>query len=139
VAGGAGGTGGATNSGGGDAGGAGGALASGLAIEGSYMGEFMDHYTVTSSTWSSGGSVYHIAAFDNAEHWIVARNDQANLYNPCAWSRFDWTEADGALYYCTTAFNAVSEEAARATPAADASDPATQGCSGFAWSKLTPE
>jgi hypothetical protein len=134
-AGGAGGAGGGAPSGG-----AGGAVASGLAIEGSYVDNWDGHHTVTSSTWSSGDTVWHIAAFDNAAHVIIAQNDQGNMYSPCLWSRFDWTEVGGVLYYCQTAYGAESQAAALATPASDASDPATTGCGGtFPWTSLTAE
>jgi hypothetical protein len=123
---------------------AGGAVSGELAIEGRYSDGFGGHQVITGSSWTSasdfGGAVYHIASYSNREHWIVARNDQTNDFNPCLWSRFDWTEQGGVLYYCQTAFAADSEEAARAVPASDASDPATKGCGGsFPWSVLTPE
>jgi hypothetical protein len=123
--------------------GAGGVASGELAIEGSYADGFGGHQVITGSSWTSasdfGGAVYHIAAYSNREHWIVARNDQTNSFNPCLWSRFDWTEQGGVLYYCQAAFAAESEEAARAVPASDASDPATKGCGSFPWSALTPE
>jgi hypothetical protein len=126
--------------GGAGAGGEGGASASGqLAIVGAYTDNFSGSHTVTSSEWVSGSSTYHISAFSNAAHFIVAQNDQGNTYNPCLWSRFDWTEANGKLYYCATAYNAVTEAAALATPAADATDPETGGCGSFQWTELTPE
>lgn len=124
----------------GGGGGSGGESATGaLAIEGSYVDEYMGHHVVTSSAWTSSGAVYHISAFNNAQHWVVARNDQANGFFPCLWSRFDWTEKGGVLYYCTTAYNAESEEAALAAPAANASDPEATGCGNFPWTSLTAE
>ncbi len=108
-----------------------------LAIVGTYSDEF-GTYTVTSSEWSSGDTVFHISQFDNSEHWIVAQNDQGNSYNACAWSRFDWLEMDGKLYECQTVYNADSEEAALSHDAADASD-LENGCGGFPWSELTPQ
>ena len=124
--------------------GAGGAVSSELAIEGSYTDSFMGHQVITGATWTStsdfGGAVFHIASYSNVEHWVVARNDQTNDFNPCLWSRFDWTEKAGVLYYCQAAYAADSEEAARAVPASDASDPASKGCGGsFPWTALTPE
>ena len=37
------------------------------------------------------------------------------------------------LWYCQTAYAAESEEAALATEAADATNPAEEGCGGFSW------
>jgi hypothetical protein len=139
-AGGASGAGGAGSGAGGEAGAP--LISSGLAIAGSYVDNWDGHHMISSVAWTGGGSAYHIAAFDNAERWIVAQNDQRNEFNPCLWSRFDWTEADGVLYYCLSAYNAESQAAALATPAADSSDPATKGCGalpGFPWTSLMPQ
>ena len=53
---------------------------------------------------------------------------------------------DGELYFCQTAYDAASAEAAQDTPRGDDTDPGTGGCgapnppdspNGFPWSKLT--
>jgi hypothetical protein len=111
----------------------------GLAIDGSYTDAFDGHHTVTASAWLMGESAFHVAAFHNEEHWLIARNDEANEFSPCLWSRFDWVESEGALYFCQTAFDAPSEDAARKTEAADPSDPGTTGCGNFPWSELTAQ
>jgi hypothetical protein len=137
---GAGGAGGVSSGAGGTSDGAGGAGVSvrGIAIQGSYTDNFDGSHVITNSEWTSGSSVFHIAAFDNSAHFIIARNDQSNLFNPCLWSRFDWTVSEGALYYCQTAYDAESQAAALAKTAADSSDLA-KGCSGFSWSQLTAD
>jgi hypothetical protein len=56
--------------------------------------------------------------------------------NPGAWSRFDWTTHDSDLYYCQTAYASSTEQEAKKTAPADASDPTAGGCGGFAWSRL---
>lgn len=121
----------------GGAGGSGGEASGALAIAGDYVDEYQGMQTISSSEWSGGTAVFHIAAFDNGEHWIVARNDQANDYNACAWSRFEWTEADGKLYYCQSVYAADSEREALEAPRADPSDPAHGGCSSFPWTEMT--
>lgn len=119
-------------------GGSGGAGASeGLAIVGTYTDDFESEHVITSATWSTEDSVYYISQFDNAEGYVIALNAQDNEYSPCGWSRFDWTESDGELYFCQSAFGADSEEAALETKPADAKN-LDMGCSGFPWSRLSP-
>lgn len=142
------GEGGAANAGGAD--GSGGALESagaggahngspGIVIRGSFSDSWGSHHVITNSTWTSGSSVFHISQVDNGAKYLIARNDQGNTWNPCLWSRFDWTRSEGKLYYCQTAYNAATEAAALSTPPADPSDPATSGCGGFSWTELLPE
>jgi hypothetical protein len=89
-------------------------------------------------TWWNGASSYAIARIDDANSWLVAQNAATNDWNPGLWSRFDWTwDAEGAAYYCQTAYAAESEDAAVATPAADAGDLAA-GCGGFSWTEIRP-
>ena len=56
--------------------------------------------------------------------------------NPDLWSRFNWAfDADGAFYYCQTAFDATTEKDALAAADADSADMAG-GCGGFSWTEL---
>ena len=106
----------------------------------SIRGEFVDNYgtdhMITQSTWVSGSSIFAITYLSNDDQMLVAQNDSGNAWSADLWSRFDWTENEDGLWYCQTAYGAESEEAAMNTEAADASDPANGGCSGFSWSKL---
>ena len=142
------GAGGAANAGGAD--GAGGAFedagaggvsngSRGVAIRGSYSDNWGSHHVITNSTWTTGSSVFHVSIVNNGAKYLIAQNDQSNTWNPCLWSRYDWTRSEGKLYYCQTAYNAATEAAALATPPADPSDPATSGCGGFSWTELSPE
>jgi hypothetical protein len=138
-----GGAGGAEAVGGGDAVGGNGAggtgpVSEGLTIVGSYTDDYEGEHAITNATWTTRDSVYNISQFDNEAGYVIARNDEGNEFSPCAWSRFDWTESEGDLYFCQTAFAAESEEAALETEPADPED-LEEGCSGFPWSKLTPQ
>ncbi|RME27384.1 MAG: hypothetical protein D6806_04725 [Deltaproteobacteria bacterium] len=113
-----------------------------LEIAGTYTDDWQTTHTVTETTWTMhaegmSDSVFHIVAYDNDADYLVAQNDSNNEYNPDKWSRFDWTEKDGALYYCQAAFDADTQEAATANTSADRND-LESGCGGFSWSKLTP-
>ena len=117
-----------------------------LEIIGRYMersGDYEASHIITETEWTSrssyGTSVYHISQYDNANDFIIAQNDSEKSWNPDKWSRFDYTVKNGELYYCQTAYNAETEEAALATPAADKTDPATKGCGSSPWTKLTKD
>ena len=112
-------------------------LVDALAIRGSYGDSWGGAHTISQSSWVSGAASYTISQFDNDAQFIIAQNSEDNEYNPGLWSRFDWASVDGALWYCQTAYDAESEEAALATPAADAANPAETGCGGFSWTQLT--
>ncbi len=122
-------------------GGAGGASPE-LAIAGSYVDSYQDTYVITDTTWTMGiagtTSVFHVTVFSNAGEYLIAQNDAANQFYPSLWSRFDWTRDQGILYYCETTYDAATEQAALDTPRADVNDLAGKGCSGFAWTILTP-
>jgi hypothetical protein len=108
-----------------------------LALRGEYGDSWGGEHTITQSTWVSGSASYTISQFDNDAQFLIAKNSEENEYSPGLWSRFDWTSADGALWYCQTAYDAESEEAALATQAADPANPAETGCGGFGWTQLT--
>jgi len=124
------------------AGGGGGAAGEEIEIAGSYDDSYGGEVVITTSGIESIGidigsiGIYHFSSVDNEGNFAIARNDEANTYNPCMWSRFDWTTDGGDLYYCQSAFDAADEQTAAKVPAGDAEDLET-GCGGFAWSKLT--
>ncbi|MEZ4236042.1 MAG: hypothetical protein R3F59_07755 [Myxococcota bacterium] len=114
-----------------------------LEIVGSYTDAFGTTHDIDEDAWVQTYPGYdplrfEVAWWDNAEGRLVAHNDPANAYAGDLWSAFDWTwTADDHLYYCQSAFDADSEDAAGAAPAADADD-LDAGCGGFAWTDLTP-
>ena len=114
-----------------------------LSIIGVYTDGWGGEHTITADDWTIGytgsdPSVFAILSFDNTDKYVIAQNDVANTYSPELFSRFDWTEPDGALYYCQTAYAAETEQAAMDTVAADATD-LTTGCGSFPWSELTAQ
>lgn len=113
-----------------------------VSITGAWVDNFGTEHDITADTWVQsspmGDSTYAILSVDNAAMTLIAENDAGNSFAPGKFSRFDWTEADGTLYYCQTAFDADSADAAANTPDPDPSDPAMGGCSMFTWSALAP-
>jgi hypothetical protein len=114
-----------------------------LDIAGAYTDAFGTDHDIDEATWSQStgtgyASTYAVASFDNGAQYLVAQNGDENGYGAGAWSRFDWARADGALYYCQTAFDAPTEQDAEGAARGDDSDPASVGCGGFAWTALSP-
>jgi hypothetical protein len=111
------------------------------AIVGSYTDSWGGTHRVDAYRWimqsGASASVFVFTRFDNDAMYAIAQNDEANEYGPGLWSRFDWTEYEGELYYCSTAYDAASEQDALDTPRADDTDPTSGGCGDFAWSQLT--
>jgi hypothetical protein len=114
-----------------------------LVIAGSYTDEWGVDHTIDETSWvqvSPYGSLsFDVLSFDNAARFVIAQNGSTNPYNPDLYSRFDWVDGlHGDLFYCQSAFDAATEEAAAATPRADDSDPENSGCGGFPWTNLVP-
>jgi hypothetical protein len=113
-----------------------------LSITGTYVDDFGGVHRISDGTyilgWAPNESVTNISAYDNAAGWVVGQNTADHPWNPDAWSRFDWTEVEGALYVCQSVFDGESEADALSAAPSDASDPTTGGCGGsFPWSALT--
>jgi hypothetical protein len=106
-------------------------------VIGEFDDDFMTHQVITPNLWNDGFGKYHIIEVDSAQHFLLARNDAANLFSPGLYSRFDWALSGGGLYYCQSAFSEATPDAARAVAAPDGSDPANGGCGGiFPWTGL---
>jgi len=113
----------------------------GLAIVGTYADDWGTAHVITDDTWTqtypgAAPYVFHVTQYANDEGWLVAQNDGANEFSGGLWSRFDWVWSGAELYYCQSAYDAASEEAAAAAAAADASDPAGAGCGPGPWTRL---
>ncbi len=106
-------------------------------IAGDYSDGYQTH-KISRGTWQIDTSVFHITVLDNEKEFLVASNDPNNDYFPGKWSRFDWTRnAAGDLYYCQTAYDAETQQAAENTARPNPQD-LTSGCGSFAWTKLVP-
>jgi len=106
-----------------------------IAIAGAWVDNWGGNHAISSVAWESWSDSYIISQFDNDAGFAVAQNDADNSWNGGLWSRFDWAWIGDDLAYCQTAYDAASESAALATPAADASSP-DSGCNGFPWTWL---
>jgi hypothetical protein len=117
--------------------------ATGLEIAGDYTDSYGSTWSITESQIVLGypgydPSQFSILQYDNATDVILAQNDASNPYSGGLYSRFDWYDDGTSLWICQTAYAAATLDEAEATPAADPTDPATDGCGGFPWTGLTP-
>jgi hypothetical protein len=107
-------------------------------IPGSFVDNWNGTHTINAGQWTNGLSRYHLVKLKGSASYLIALNGSDNAWNPGKYSRFDWTKAaDGALYYCQSAYDKATAAEAEAVTAADPADPANGGCGGFAWSRLT--
>jgi len=113
---------------------------SGLPIAGEWFDDWDARHSITSSRWIQssdfGTSTFEIIEFDKENRSVVARNADSNQFSPGLFSRFDWTEKDGRVYYCNTRFDAATAQEAAGEAPADGADPENGGCVSFAWSRL---
>ena len=110
-----------------------------LEIVGSYTDDWGGTHEISATTWTMGwGDTFAITAHDNTADFLVAQNGAKNGYFAGLWSRFEWTEAGGQLWYCQSVYDATTEGEVGTAPWADRADPATGGCGGFSWTGLTP-
>lgn len=110
-----------------------------LDLAGAYVDEWGTPHLISESSWEQGGfGAWTISRFSNLDRAVIAQNAPDAAFAAGLWSRFDWAEVGGELYYCQTAYDAPSEYAARVTAAADATDPMSGGCGafGFPWTRL---
>lgn len=99
--------------------------------------EKIDALTWT-TTFGDDVTVSKVIEFSNVDKEVITQNPADAASGPSKFNRIVWTSLDGFLYYCTTDFNLDTlEDAQDADTAADATDPATNGCGGSPWTQLT--
>ena len=111
-----------------------------ISLLGEWVDPFATAHTISEAEWRQVAmgetSTFAILTFDRDAMAIIAENGAANMFEPGKFSRFDWTQLGDRLFYCQTAFNAETAEAAANTEGADPSDPAADGCGMFPWTEL---
>jgi len=126
----------------GGVGGEGGAPVAVIDIVGDYIDDYDIPHAITADGWTQGMgdtlSTTTLTDVDNTASRAIGQNTADHPFAADAWSRYDWTFADGRLWYCQPVFDAADAAAAAAGAASDPADPATSGCGAFPWSGLTP-
>ena len=114
-----------------------------------FSGSFLDNYggqhflTATSwqlkDTWTDQTDT--IVKIDGLAKYIIVQKSAADAFNAAKYQKVVYvSNSDGSFYTCTLSpFNNVSSAAAEAiVDTTTKADPATTGCSGFAWTKMSP-
>ncbi len=70
--------------------------------------------------------------------WLMARNGAENAEHGGRWSRFDWVSEGDGLWLCHSVRDAETPQGVRAAATPDPADPASGGCAGGPWWRLTP-
>lgn len=108
------------------------------AIVGTYTDDYGGGHTVTAKEWVMDGAIegrFDLLELSNEQRYVLAENAGTNPYSAGLYSRFDWADIHGELYFCQTVYDAASLADARDATPPDEVDP-DSGCGGFAWSKL---
>jgi hypothetical protein len=103
------------------------------------IGEYTDDYASPLSITATGWNEDTIAAYDNAENFVITLSPASAMYSPNTYTRIVYTEpVAGSFYFCYVDFGLTTLEAALGSlEVADASDPENAGCGMFPWSKAT--
>ncbi len=114
-----------------------GAASAPIEVQGVWESNFGTQERITQGAWDQA----EIVSYDNDLNLAITQNPEDASFSPNKFNRIVWTEPEsGSFYYCFVDFGLDTEEdALRSTNSADDSDPETDGCGGFSWTKLTPE
>jgi hypothetical protein len=109
-------------------------------VLGTFQDDYGSSYEITRSEWRHVGYArYHIAHWQPASGYLVARNDPSNPTDGGRWTRIDWVRLDGMQpfewAFCMSAYDAATEAAAESTSTARRDSPRT-GCNGFPFSRM---
>jgi hypothetical protein len=118
-----------------------------VSIIGEWVDSFATEHDISAESWVQRAndpmtmmvatSTYAIVSIDADSMVIIAENDANNAFFPGKFSRFDWVQDGDQLYFCQSAFDAETADAAANVDPPDPSDPANGGCGGmFPWSAL---
>jgi hypothetical protein len=114
--------------------------AAGLEIVGVWDDNFGGKHTITENTWVMNyGSDTNADIIEYSNDGNIAYVFYKNGYSPNTYSRMRWTSiTNDVFYYCEEIYaKATLAEAKSDTTKADATNPASGGCGGFAWTEMT--
>ncbi len=109
-------------------------LRTAIELSGEWTGPFGEE-EINSFEWNGNA----VIEFNNDENFAITQNAADAEYGPSTFNKIVWTELkDNSFWYCTIDFGQTTAEDARnSTKVVDATDPATAGCGGFAWTSLS--
>lgn len=110
------------------------------ALRGAFVDDYGTRHTIDDSLWVHGPrNRYHVISWHPGAHFVIARNDSANVADSGRYDRIDWVilpDNDGWEWaFCIATWNAPSVAAARATTVADTANPRS-GCGGYPFTRM---
>lgn len=110
---------------------------------GRFVDDYGEHYEISASVWTQlPHGRYLVQKVDPAHHFLIARNDSANRYDPGKWTRIDFVPLremkPWSWAFCLSAYDAPSAAAAEGTTIARV-DSLRSGCNGHPFTRLRPE
>ena len=109
-----------------------------------YTGKFEDdygiEYRITSTQFiQEPRIIYNIMEWNTKEQYIITQNAATNPSEPSLFTRIDYVALNNmepfSWGFCYTTYNAASASAAKATIAADKTNP-KKGCGGYPFSRM---
>jgi hypothetical protein len=112
-------------------------------IAGSWKDPYGGKHTIAYTSWTvdfgtPATDVIH--RYNVIDSYFIIQKPANDAYNPAKYQKIILTESSGSWYFCTLSpFNsATADTAAAITDSTTKTSPATTGCSGFAWTALSP-
>jgi hypothetical protein len=94
----------------------------------------------TTGTWNDGYDNSIIVEFDNTGRYAYGQRPSTASYNASKFFKRVYTTYNNQTYYCEIIYGkATLADAKAATDTSSTTNPASTGCGGFAWSKLTKQ
>lgn len=112
----------------------------GFSLIGNFQDDYNIDYSITDSTWILYPNYhYQILIHDKVEQYLICKNGINNSSEAGLFSRIDYIKLeennDYKWAFCLSRYNAETAEEAKASQAADKSNP-MKGCNGFPFSRM---
>lgn len=112
----------------------------GFSLNGNFQDDYNIDYSITDSTWILHPNYhYQILIHDKVEQYLICKNGLNNSSEAGLFSRIDYIKLeennDYKWAFCLSRYNAATAEEAKASQAADKSNP-MKGCNGFPFSRM---
>jgi hypothetical protein len=107
---------------------------------GNFKDDYGSSYTITSKVWIQDKRIiYHLLQYNNAEKFLIAKNDEANPSDGGLYTRIDLIYFKNMKLwqwgYCLTVYKASTMQEAINTAMADRANP-RKGCNGYPFSRM---
>jgi hypothetical protein len=113
-----------------------------ITIAGTWDDDAGDTVTISKKAWVTvngmSTSTSAVSAFQNMSFFVVLQSPSNDPTSPNTYSRVLWTPiVSNSFYVCVVESGLSTSAEALMNKTADSTDPATKGCNGMPWSKMT--